>query len=243
MTKEWFADWFDSPYYHLLYKNRDEKEAKRFIFNLIKNIDIKHNARVLDLACGKGRHAKMLHETGFDVLGVDLSPNSISSANKEKTDGLSFQVHDMREVIPGEKFDAIFNLFTSFGYFDDSSDNLKMLQSIHTMLNEDGLLIIDFMNASKVIAQLVTEEKKQVEDVVFDIQRRYDGQHIYKDIRFLDNGNQRHYTERVQAVKLQDFQSLLSAANFEILRTFGDFDLNDFDEKNSNRLILIAQKK
>ena len=243
MTKEWFADWFDSPYYHLLYKNRDENEAKTFITKLVKNITLPANSRILDLACGKGRHAKMLHEEGFNVLGVDLSPNSISAANQEKTTGIAFQVHDMRNVIAGEKFDAIFNLFTSFGYFDETKDNEKMVSSIHQMLNKKGMLIIDFMNATKVINNLVTAEVKNVDGVEFSIQRRYDGQHIFKEIEFYDNGTPMHYTERVQAVKKSDFVSLLSQANFEILRTFGDFDLNEFNEVSSDRLIIIAQKK
>ncbi len=243
MTKDWFADWFDSPYYHILYKNRDEKEANLFISRLVSFIELPKESTVLDLACGKGRHAKMLFESGFNVLGVDLSPQSIEFASKESVKGLDFQVHDMREVIEGKKFSAIFNLFTSFGYFDADSENLKMLRSIHSMLEDEGLLIIDFMNAVKVIENLVTEENKTVDDVKFDIERRYDGQHIFKDIRFSDGEINRHYTERVQAVKISDFEAMLATSNFEILRTFGDFDLNDFDEDTSDRLIIIAQKK
>ncbi|MBL1281171.1 MAG: class I SAM-dependent methyltransferase [Fluviicola sp.] len=241
MTKEWFATWFDSPYYHLLYNNRDENEARKFIENLVEHLVLPQNSDVLDLACGKGRHAKMLNENGFNVLGVDLSPNSITSALELKTNGLDFQVHDMREVIENRKFDAVFNLFTSFGYFDDESENLKMLNAIHTMLNNEGILVIDFMNASKVIENLVSEEAKIVEDVEFKISRRFDEKHIFKDIRFKDGENSMHYTERVQVIKLNDFEKLLSLSNFEILSRFGDFELNDFDEKSSDRLIIIAQ--
>ena len=241
MTKEWFATWFDSPYYHLLYNNRDENEARKFIENLVEHLVLPQNSDVLDLACGKGRHAKMLNENGFNVLGVDLSPNSITSALELKTNGLDFQVHDMREVIENRKFDAVFNLFTSFGYFDDESENLKMLNAIHTMLNNEGILVIDFMNASKVIENLVSEEAKIVEDVEFKISRRFDEKHIFKDIPFKDGENSMHYTERVQVIKLNDFEKLLSLSNFEILSRFGDFELNDFDEKSSDRLIIIAQ--
>ncbi|HIP33062.1 MAG TPA: class I SAM-dependent methyltransferase [Crocinitomicaceae bacterium] len=243
MTKDWFADWFDSPYYHILYKNRDEIEANLFISRLVSFIELPKESTVLDLACGKGRHAKMLFESGFNVLGVDLSPQSIEFASQESVKGLDFQVHDMREVIQGRKFTAIFNLFTSFGYFDSEAENLKMLDSIHSMLEKDGLLIIDFMNAVKVIDNLVEKEEKIVDDVKFDIERRYDGQHIFKDIRFIDGKINRHYTERVQAVKISDFEKMLTATNFKILRTFGDFNLNDFDETTSDRLIIIAQKK
>jgi len=243
MTKEWFATWFDSPYYHLLYKNRDDKEAKKFIDNLVNHLNLLPQATVLDLACGKGRHAKMLHENGFNVLGVDLSPNSIESASKLKTSGLNFQVHDMREVIENKNFDVVFNLFTSFGYFDDESENLKMLSSIHRMLNNEGILVIDFMNATKVVNNLVASEAKIVEGVEFEIDRRFDGKHIYKNIQFSDGTNTQKHTERVQAIKIEDFKTLLSKSDFKILSTFGDFDLNNFDENSSDRLIVIAQKK
>ena len=243
MTKDWFASWFDSPYYHLLYKNRDDQEAEKFILALVKQLNIPKKAKVLDLACGKGRHAKTLHKAGLDVLGVDLSPNSISFASEFATDGLQFAVHDMREVIPNQTFHSIFNLFTSFGYFDGNSDNLKMLESIHKMLEKEGLLVIDFMNASKVVENLVEEEVKIVEDVRFSISRKYDGSHISKTISFdTETGTQSH-TEKVQAITFHDFECLLSLSKFEILRTFGDFDLNIFNEETADRLIIIARKK
>ena len=243
MTKDWFASWFDSPYYHLLYKNRDDDEAEKFILALVEKLELKNKAKVLDLACGKGRHAKTLHKAGLDVLGVDLSPNSIESASQYVNDSLKFAVHDMREIIPSKKFSAIFNLFTSFGYFDDNSENLKMLESIHEMLEENGLLVIDFMNAEHVISNLVEEEIKLVEGVQFDISRKYDGNHIFKTISFDTESNRQSHTERVQAIKFSDFESLLSLSRFEILCTFGDFELNSFNEVDSNRLIIIARKK
>ena len=243
MTKDWFASWFDSPYYHLLYQDRDDNEAENFILALVDHLKLSNSAKVLDLACGKGRHAKTLHKAGLDVLGVDLSRNSIDSASQFTNDGLKFAVHDMREVIPNQKFEAVFNLFTSFGYFDDNSENLKMLESIHEMLEEEGLLVIDFMNAQNVIENLVEKEVKLVEGVQFDISRKYDGNHIFKTISFEAEKTHQNHTERVQAIKFSDFESLLSLSKFEILRTFGDFELNSFDEEHSNRLIIVARKK
>lgn len=243
MRKEWFATWFDTPYYHILYKNRNDDEAKAFIENLVHYLDLPTSANVLDLACGKGRHSLTLKEAGYNVLGVDLSKNSINDARIHQKEGLSFDVHDMREVIIGRTFSAVFNLFTSFGYFEDKKDNLKVLESVRKMLSDNGLLIIDFMNAQKVIDGLVETELKIVDGVEFDIQRNYDGTHIYKEIRFTGEDTPYHYTERVQALKLEDFESLLKASDFEILCTFGDFALKPFDVSTSDRLIIIAKKK
>lgn len=241
-SKEWFAEWFDTSYYHTLYKNRNDEEAEQFISKLLAFLNLKENAYVLDLACGKGRHSVTLNKHGLSVLGVDLAPNSIQEARQSQQPGLSFDVHDMRDVIEGESFDAIFNLFTSFGYFDDLNDNVRVVQSIYTMLNENGIVVIDFMNASKVIANLVVEEEKEIDGIHFTIERIYDGHHIFKHIKFNDAGNDYHFTERVQALKKDDFYDLLKENKFDIIRTFGDFSLNDFDEKTSDRLIIIARK-
>lgn len=242
-SKDWFADWFDTSYYHTLYKNRDTTEAESFIRRLIQHLPLKEGDRVLDLACGKGRHAVTLSECGFDVLGVDLSPNSIIEAKDFEKISLEFAVHDMREVIENEQFDGVFNLFTSFGYFDSLEDNQRTVNSIAQMLRPNGVLVIDFMNANQVIANLVKMESKTVDGITFNIERRFDGTHIYKDINFEADGRNHSFTERVQGLKKDDFISLLSNANFEILHSFGNFNLDEFEENSSDRLIIIAQLK
>lgn len=242
MKNEWFASWFDTKYYHTLYQDRDDYEAKTFIKKLIDNLELPKGKKVLDLACGKGRHSITLNELGYDVLGADLSSNSIAFASESTKENLKFIVHDMRETIPNSSFSAIFNLFTSFGYFDEESDNLKVLNSVHEMLESEGLLVIDFMNATQVINSLVPEAIKDADGIRFNITKKYDGKHIYKDIKFEDKGETYHYTERVQALTIDIFESLLSQTGFKILRTFGDFNLNPFDKLNSERLIIIAQK-
>ena len=242
MKKEWFADWFDTSYYHILYQNRNDEEARRFIHNLIAYLDLPKGAKVLDLACGKGRHSITLQELGYDVLGVDLSPNSIETAKKNALGSLSFEVHDMRKRIQGRTFSTIFNLFTSFGYFDDEEDNLAVLTSANQMLGANGLLLIDFMNVKKVIEEMKPSETKTLDSIDFEISKYCDKQHIYKEIKFKDSGRDYHYTERVQVLPLSKFEELLRQADFKILRTFGDFNLSAFDENTSDRLIILAQK-
>ncbi len=241
-NESWFASWFDTTYYHILYQNRDESEAQLFIGNLIQHLQLSDES-VLDLACGKGRHAKYLSELGLNVMGVDLSAQSIDFASQHSHNGLSFQVHDMRDVIPNVEFDVIFNLFTSFGYFDDDLDNHKVLQSVSNMLKPGGRLVIDFMNAVKVINKLVLTEKKDIEGIRFDLKRSYDGKFIHKYISFEDAGVNHSYKERVRAFKLEDFQHMLSFNGFNVIQTFGDFNLNPFDENMSDRLIIVAQKQ
>ena len=240
--KAWFETWFDSPYYHLLYQHRNDEEASLFIGNLLNELNLPKDSKLLDLACGKGRHALTLASHGYDVTGADLSPNSIASAKEFEQDHLHFKVADMREPFAVRTFDAIFNLFTSFGYFDDLKDNSRVIEAMSEMLTDDGVLVIDFMNSERVISQLVQSETKSIGEITFHIERTYNGSHIFKHIRFADNGESYNFTERVQALMLNDFKDLLQSNGFEIIRTFGDFNLNTYDPQTSDRLVIIAKR-
>lgn len=240
--KEWFETWFDTDYYHTLYCHRNEQEAEHFIQNICDYLKLPENSKVLDFACGKGRHSYFLHQLGYDVLGVDLSSNSISHAKEMETEGLRFAVSDIRTVIEGEKFDAILNLFTSFGYFNCLDENLKVMNAIKSMLNDQGLFVIDFFNADHVLKNLITEETIERDHLQFQITKKHvDGQ-IIKTIEFEDNGKMHHYVEQVQSITLADFQNLCDKAGLKILHKFGSYDLHPFDPTTSKRLILIGSK-
>ena len=237
-SENWFASWFDTPYYHILYKERNYREAQIFMDNLTHYLNLPEKAKVLDLACGKGRHAIYLNQLGFDVIGADLSENSIAIASKNSNDTLHFQVHDMRLPFD-DKFDAIFNLFTSFGYFENDDDNLKTLIAMKESLSEYGFGVIDFMNVNQVIANLIPEEVKTVDGIDFHIKRYYIDDHIYKEIDFKDNGNDFHFVEKVRALTLQDFTELMEQAGIYLLEVFGDYKLKKFHKTDSERLILF----
>lgn len=237
-TENWFASWFDTPYYHILYKERNYREAQVFMDNLTHYLNLPEKAKVLDLACGKGRHAIYLNQLGYEVVGADLSENSIAEANKNQNETLQFQVHDMRETFD-DKFDAIFNLFTSFGYFENDEDNLTTLKAMKESLTEYGFAVIDFMNVNQVIANLVPEEVKTVENIDFHMKRYVSDGHIYKEIDFEDKGQKFHYTEKVKALTLQDFETLMEEAGIYLLDIFGDYKLRKFHKTDSERLIMI----
>lgn len=237
-TQNWFASWFDTPYYHILYKDRNDAEAQVFMDNLTHYLNLPEEAKILDLACGKGRHSIYLNELGYDVTGADLSENSIAEASKSSNEKLHFKVHDMRVPFE-EKYDAVFNLFTSFGYFENDEDNFKTLTAIKESLTEYGFAVIDFLNADYVINNLVAEELKTVDGIDFHIKRYVKDNHIYKEIDFEDKGEKFHFTERVQALRLSDFESMMEKADIYLLDIFGDYKLRKFFKSESERLIMI----
>lgn len=237
-TNTWYASWFDTPYYHILYKDRDYDEAQLFIDNLNQYLNLPEDAKVLDLACGRGRHSIYLNKLGHNVIGADLSENSIAYAKQFENDTLKFKVHDMRKPFD-EKFDTILNLFTSFGYFPEEEDNITTLEAIQASLTEYGLAVMDFMNAEKVIKNLVPTEIKTVEGIDFFITRKYENGFIYKNIKFEDKGESFDFTERVRALTLEDFEMMMEKANIYLLDIFGNYKLQKFNNQESDRLIMI----
>lgn len=242
MPKKWFQNWFNSPYYHILYKKRDEEEAEFFIDNLCSFLKPGRNSRMLDIACGRGRHAIYLNKKGYDVTGIDLSIASIKHAHQFENTKLHFYVHDMRHLFYINYFDFAFNLFTSFGYFETDKEHINALKSFQKALKKDGLLVIDYMNSQKIINQLVLREIKEVDGIEFHISRVVKDGKIIKMIDFNHRNKAFCFKEEVRDFKLKDFEKLFTSAGLEICNIFGDYHLNSFDINHSDRLIFVCKK-
>ena len=244
MKNEWFKDWFDSPYYHILYKNRDHKEAEQFVNKLIAFLNPSVGSSILDVACGKGRHAKQLAELGFHVTGIDLSNNSINEAKGIDNNRLAFFVHDMRIPFRNNQFDLVFNFFTSFGYFDSESDNQDAIGMMSEAIKMDGILVIDYLNAGRFSEEISQKETKEIDAVIFHTEKKIQDQKIVKTISLHDTKNdfKAEFAEAVSLLSLDDFQKLAAKTGLSIQSVFGDYNLNPFVESTSERLILVLRK-
>ena len=242
MTKktEWFASWFDTSYYHILYKHRDDTEAQEFIKNIVNLLTIKKEEKLLDLACGKGRHSIFLNKLGYNVVGADLSKNSINIAKKFENERLRFIEHDMRSSLQ-HKYDVILNLFTSFGFFEDDNEDIKILKNIKNGLKPNGIAIIDFMNSKKVINHLVPEEVQKIDGITFKLSRYVENGFVIKKINFDANGENHTYFEKVKCLDLSKINLYLDSVGFKIKHTFGNYQLDSFNENTSDRLILVLE--
>lgn len=242
----WFETWFDTPYYHILYKDRDFAEAENFITLLINHLKIQKGSKIIDLACGKGRHSVFLNQMGYEVLGLDLSQQSIDHNKKFENPDLKFEVHDMREEIYGQlssqKVDGVFNLFTSFGYFEDEKDDQKVFQSISNILKDDGYFVLDFLNTKWVENTLIKEEKISKGGIEFLIKKKIEDQHIIKDIIFQHQGKDYHFFEKVKLHTLEEINDYAKEFGFERQLIFGDYHLRDFDLERSPRCINLFKK-
>ncbi|MEO8150642.1 MAG: class I SAM-dependent methyltransferase [Bacteroidia bacterium] len=239
----WYNKWFGTHYYDLLYNQRDEQEAKSFLDQLIKYLKPSSSNCFLDLACGKGRHSVYLNSCGYDVTGIDLSPQNIEHCKQFENPHLHFYVHDMRRILSANSFNYILNLFTSFGYFERSHHNQLAISAAAAALKSQGILVIDFFNAVKVMNNLVPYHKKKIQHLEFEISKKMEHNYIIKTIKVTDDNAEKFFYEKVQALTLNDFERFLTQANLSVVDLFGDYQLNNFDAQNSDRLIIIAQKK
>jgi len=244
-THPWFKDWFNSPYYHQLYFNRDEQEAAIFIDALIDHLKPSPGALMLDVACGKGRHAFHLAQQGFDVTGIDLSEDSIKEALLQQSENLHFYMHDMRLPFWINYYDYAFNFFTSFGYFATRREHDSAIRTIAQSLKQEGCFVMDYLNVHYAEDHLVHQYDKEIDGINYFITKWFDETHFYKKITVEDEVLQEPliYQEKVAKFSLGDFTEMFAYQGLQIQEVFGDYNFGKYDVKKSPRLIMIAKKK
>ncbi len=240
--KNWFEIWFDSPYYHILYKERDEEEAENFLDNLINKLQLKSQQRILDVACGKGRHSVYLNKKEFDVCGYDLSEQSIRHNLELENETLHFYLHDMREVFRINYFDLVLNLFSSFGYFDNAHDNYRCLQSHAAALKKGGILVLDYFNTEKIRVTKQQDYEKTVDGIIFHIHKKLIGNRIIKEIRFEDEGREYFFEEHVNLFDKTEFEKFFNRIGLTLQATCGNYALDSYNPLTSERMIFIVKK-
>jgi 2-polyprenyl-3-methyl-5-hydroxy-6-metoxy-1,4-benzoquinol methylase len=240
--KEWYKAWFNSPFYHKLYFERDENEAQKFILRLIDYLKPSANSTILDVACGRGRHSKFLAAQGFDVTGIDLSFDNIEYAKQFEKENLHFYQHDMRMPMWSNYFDYAFNFFTSFGYFATRREHDDAISIIAKSLKPKGILMFDYLNVHYVEDRLVHNEIKMMGDTKYEIHRWMNENHFYKKIIVADSSlnTQQEFCERIVKLSLGDFTDMLSLQGLQVVDVFGDYELNAYDVKKTPRMIVVA---
>lgn len=241
-NQSWFENWFNTHYYHLLYKHRDNDEAQHFIDHLLAFLNPKPGSKALDLACGRGRHSVYLNKKGLDVTGIDLSISNIEHAKQFQVQTLHFEVGDMRNPFGENTFQYVFNLFTSFGYFDNEQDDIQVLQNIYNSLVPKGLFIFDFFNSRQLQKNLCSPHlTKIINNIEFEIFKTIENGYVVKHIQVKDGQEKHQFQEKVKAIDLNWFNSNLEKIGFKSIAFFGNYNLAPYSD-SSDRLIIVAQK-
>lgn len=242
----WYAQWFDRSEYETVYAARNDDDAQQMIRRIIKTTSLPAGGTILDVACGRGRHARAFARQGYEVTGIDLSPRAIETARRitrQEHLHIDFQEGDMRVAPCSDCFDMVVNLFTSFGYFERDEDNLKSVRAMARAMKEDAWLVQDFMNVDQVVADLVPVDERR-EGALRVVQRRWvEGPRLVKEITLRQSGSpDQVFTESVRLLRLKDFEEIYRAAGLAIVHVQGDMEGGDFTS-DSPRLIMYARFK
>ncbi|MGF7030168.1 SAM-dependent methyltransferase [Paenibacillus mucilaginosus] len=241
--------WYEKSFgrdYLLVYKHRDMQGAYEEVRRMMEWLELPEGSEVLDLCCGMGRHSKALHSFGFRVTGVDLSEVLLEEAVKGDPAGeVRWLRGDMRDVPLEGPFDAVVNLFTSFGYFDDEGDNMRVLREIHRLLAPGGRFIIDYLNPSYVEEHLVPASAREEEDIRIEEKRRIEDGFVKKTIvlRDLQGGEEREYREQVRLIPQERFLAMLQEACLEVDAVYGGYDAEPYREAGSKRMIFVGRRR
>ncbi|WNS43450.1 class I SAM-dependent methyltransferase [Paenibacillus sp. MMS20-IR301] len=239
---EWYETSFGEDYL-IVYRHRDFCGASHEVEKMISWLELPPGAGVLDLCCGMGRHSLALSKAGYEVTGVDLSEVLLREARSQKgAERVTWLRSDMRELPLAGGFDAVVNLFTSFGYFEEDEEQIKVLREIFRMLKPGGKFIIDFLNPAYVIRHLVPHSTRIDGDILIDESRSIEDGYVKKDIVLTSKGDDtpRKYHERVKLYPLDTFKQLLAAAGLQLEAVHGSYDEEEYDEEHSKRMIFVG---
>lgn len=248
--KEWFTEWFNHPLYLRVYSHRDEAEARTCLETIIHKTGLENltpsDIRVMDIACGAGRHALEFARLGFTTTANDLSPFLLECTRSQAArENISIECtrQDMRHISVENTYDLVVQLFSSFGYFKTKKEDLQVLRNVHRALKKDGRYILDLINPVYLKKNLNPSSSRTIDDLIVSEQRRIEADRVIKQITIRSPDNSVTFEESVRLYRIEIIGDMLASAGFEIKEIFGDYEGSAFDEQTSPRLLLFARKR
>jgi SAM-dependent methyltransferase len=242
---DWFEDWFASDEYLTVYSHRDQTEAENLRQLILDKITLPAESRILDLACGAGRHAIAFAKKGYHVTAVDLSENLLNIGRREairQEVSVDFSRQDIRSVHVDGSFHMVLNLFTSFGYFEKDEENFGIFRTAHQYLDQAGYFVFDFLNEAYVKKNLIPFSLDERDGGVIKQTRSIEDNHVVKKIELHLRGKEQTFIERVMLYDHNTLINELQKTGFSITGLFGEYDGAEFDKETSSRLIAICEK-
>jgi len=260
MKKDWWKNLFDEKYIKTYIDYDSEKLTNKQVSFLIKNLGLKKESRVLDLACGYGRHSIGLASYGYKVTGLDYSNHLLKIARKNalgKGVEIEWVQKDMREVRYLNKFDAVINMFTSFGYFEDEKSDLKVIKNVHRALKPKGVFLIDLNNPIYVIKHILEDGKKNRKNglMTAKFKNKLSNEIVVETENTLDpismrwimkrswreKGKIKSYKSSIRLFNIPELTEMLESNRLKVEKIWGNFNGDKFHPLSS-RIIILAKK-
>ena len=244
--------WYENDRFWRVYRDelfpaRKLEATGEEVERILELLELEPPAEVVDLCCGPGRHVVELARRGFTVTGVDLSPEYLESARescREASVDVELVCADMREFVRPRYFDAVINMFTSFGYFEDRADDLRVVQNLHTSLRPGGRVLIDTKGKENLARLFQPRAWHETEDgSIFLEERQLSENFSWIESRWIKiRGTDREeFTISHRLYSAWELEGLLREAGFDTVRIYGSLAGAGYDHE-AKRLVAVAEK-
>lgn len=240
---EYFKNWY-------LELSRDDarlsdERTQQDVDFLEKILNLPRNAKVLDLCCGHGRHLVLLAKK-YDMTGLDMDENALKEAQTnadKKNISPRIVTGDMRDIPFQNEFDAVINMFNSFGYFNDDKENLSVLKEINKSLKDDGLLVLDLRN-KKETANFLPRYWFKHKNMYVLMENSFNKSLNQEEVKMIiidEKGNTQKTDFSVKLYSLDQITDMLNKTGFSLEKKYGGTDFSEYSNI-SNKMILVAKK-
>jgi SAM-dependent methyltransferase len=248
-TTPWYVTYFGEEYFDIYGPMLSEERTAREVEGIIKLLDLPQGSRILDLACGHGRHAIPLAQSGFQVTGQDLSEVFLDRARAEaqaRSAPIRWVHGDMRKIPFVDEFDAIINIFTAFGYFESDTEDQQVLHQVHKALRPGGHFLLDLMHRDALVRRFQPFDVSRRDDgLVVTEERQFDqlaGRTTVRVTLFHPDGRRTESGHVVRNYTVTELAEMLGRSGLEVQATYGGLDGSPLT-LDSRRLVVIAQKR
>ncbi len=246
------ADWYEDDEFWeqlspLLFEESFAGSASQQVDDLVRLLELDEGAQVLDLCCGPGRHALELARRGFRVVGVDRTASYLENARR-RAEEAGLQVEFVREDVrafrrPGS-FDAAINLFSSFGYFEDRRDELRVVENMHASLRPGGRVLLEMMG-KEIVARIYQEKgwREVKPGAVLLEERKIVSGWEWMETRwiYLEGSERKEFAVRLRLYSGAELAGLLRQAGFHSVAIYGGLDGSRYDQ-TARRLAVVGRK-
>jgi ubiquinone/menaquinone biosynthesis C-methylase UbiE len=242
---DWWRDYFGDDFFDLHADLFPEELSRREVAGMLELLQLDTGAAVLDVPCGWGRHAVLLAEAGYRVVGSDLS-HALLRQHESDGPGPSFVSADMRmQPFRSEMFDAVINVFTSLGLFLDDAEDVAALREMRRLLKPGGRFLLESMHRDDVIASYAEKDKWTLPDGTdVKVRRRFDPVTgiSYEKLQWKrgDKSGKKQHALRLRTAT--EIAALLQEAGFDDVAYYGDWDGRPFTHRESS-LIAVATNR
>jgi len=245
---QWYREFFDDLYLRVYQPLEAPEQVRKEVDFIVKALDMPQGVKILDLCCGQGRHSLELARRGFQVVGVDLSEALLYAARKRaESKGLSvtFLHCDMREIDFADEFDAVINMFTSFGYLESEAEDEKVLGKVAQALKSGGKFLLDVVNRDRLVREFQAREWHAADEGWLVLEERtFDHLSGRMETRWVCVARDGVRYERLSSVRLytaSELRTMLERAGLKVTNLFGDYDGSPYSW-DSQRLIVVSCK-